>query len=321
MVYTVQFLGHLGAHKLRFITARLCEPLLSPGGMEGYQSKEERDDQPDGESNACSHIHPLVGNGVSRVMIEKVAQLLNKATKRWTWRDGKSNKETYLGKHYTIYSFLKGHTLNSNSSIKDVIESWLSEELVVECRAAMHIFNCVLFFYLYGETVAEAYRYVYHYSDAENTTNGFISLPIDASDLPSNRIINFTIMHTKSSFVGDYQYIPGSSIFLSRSFPLLDTSFQGENTIVVDPIREEYLGFFRDISVSHSKAEFLVKFRTEIETDLIKNIIIDFNQKYPLKTPGKMLTTLKADHRFSNLAIFNFKKYFKFENGLYSKIK
>ena len=226
-------------------------------------------------------------------LLQTTIDELNNYTDNWEWRKPKGN--VYLGKCFTYKRHLDElFILKSEYSVEDVIESWKTEKLIVECNCAIRTLLIWLYVKKYGynhcNTIKEKlmdFKY-----DGPVKRDFFYTFPFDEKMNYCDRDNSnyyFSIPYTFSYF-----YLRGCEVFKNyeQEFPKLDSSFQGENLLVADPEKDTYVGFFRDVSKSLDKAKYIIKSRKEIETQLINNCKNELLKYYP-NTLFRMDTLLK----------------------------
>jgi hypothetical protein len=212
-------------------------------------------------------------------------ELINKSASNWTWREINKGDELYLGSCFDIIHHIKTYIIKHDKTVADVIHSWNTEPLIVECRAAMHIFYAICYYSKYGPEISEKNRNVFMFSELPVKTNPMVSLPFngDFTKVKEGNISDSIFIATTGIKPFDMMYIQGSRVndLRVQKYPLLDSAFQGENTCCASTSKNTYIGFFRDLKKNSGNIQYIEKTRTEIENDLVENCKKDFALKYP----------------------------------------
>lgn len=226
-------------------------------------------------------------------LLQTTIEELNNYTDNWKW--WKPEDDIYLGKCFTYKRHLDDiFILKPEYSVEDVIESWKTEKLVVECKAAQRILLIWLYVNKHGydhcNSIKEKLMDYKHLK--ETNRDYFYTHPFDEKMNHSDRIDAHHLSSIPYTF--SYFYLEGCEAFKNykEEFPKLDSSFQGENLLVADPKKDTYVGFFRDVNKSLDKAKYIIKSRKEIEVQLINNCKNELLKYYP-NTLFRMDTLLK----------------------------
>lgn len=213
--------------------------------------------------------------------VDKVLKELNDNVETWTW--WVSGDDIYLGSCFDFSRHINCHIVKPNKTIDDVIESWRTEKLHLECKAAMFILGRRLMYEKYGSEYCNANRDKFYFLDGANNRDALCSLPFmsDLTPVEEGKISNALFQSDKGVKL-DYRYIHGTVMHTMREqFPLLDSSFQGENILVYDVEEKLYIGFLRDVNEDVNHARFKIESLENIHKQLVENSRNDFMKKYP----------------------------------------
>jgi hypothetical protein len=194
---------------------------------------------------------------------------------KWTW----TQNDMWLGSCFKKSRFLQAQIIRDGVTIDDVLESWRTEPLRVECKTGLHILMTFLCIEAYGKEYFDLNMDRQNYSEATGKTTFFFSLPVD-SRLHKVRDddISDTVFPCKRWHLLDYVYLKGIRAYDSRQnrYPALTPSFQGENLLVLNPAKQLYVGFWH----RGDGGKFLVRQKQSIQNDLLKKGRADFRQHY-----------------------------------------
>lgn len=194
---------------------------------------------------------------------------------KWTW----TQRDMYLGSCFTRSKYLQSHFVKTGKTIHDILESWKTEPLRVECKTGLHIIFVYLCIEEYGIEFFDDLDKL-NYTEMSSNTTFFFSLPLTSKLAPvEDGKISDVIFPSRIHNRFDYVYLKGIKAYdhRSRYFPKLTPSFQGENLIVLNPDKQLYIGFWH----RGDGGKFLVRRKEDIQKDLLKKGRQDFRDCYP----------------------------------------
>lgn len=224
----------------------------------------------------------MTGKTIDTETIYRLVDEMNEGAKLWKWIHP-PNYSLELGSCYHYSKHINCHLVKHGCGIKDIIHSWKTEELHVECKSALFIFCRVLMYEKFGEQYCNDNIDKFHYTDGPCNQNAIYSMPFNSDLTPVKKgEISNAIFHFDVPSRLDYCYISGTIMHTIRaqSLPLLQSCLQGENTLVIDPLKYLHLGYFRQDELGTSSKYDILK-RTIIEQNLVDRSKRDFEQKYP----------------------------------------
>jgi hypothetical protein len=254
------------------------------------------------------------------VDVDKVLDELNENVGNWTW--WAPGDDIYLGSCFHFSRHINCHLVKEDKTIDDVMESWRTEKLHIECKAALFILGRRLIYEKYGSEYCNANRDKFHFLDGANNRDALNSLPFmnDFTPVEEGKISNALFQTDRGSKL-DYRYIKGTVMHTMRDshFPLLDSSFQGENTLLYDPAENLYIAFLRDVKDDMSHARFKIESLETIHKQLVENSRNDFMSKYPdTLYDVEKLCKLQGLQNFTR-TVLSYDQVYELKNGKYQE--
>ena len=192
---------------------------------------------------------------------------------KWQW----TQDDMWLGSCFRKSRFLQAQIIRDGCTIDDVLESWKTEPLRVECKTGLHILMTYLCVEAFGKGFFDNMD-KQNFSEATGKTTFFFSMPFDGMgiELPEG-VISDTIFPCVKPHAFDYVYLKGIKAYDSRGrFSALTPSFQGENLLALNPARQLYIGFWH----RGDGGKFLVRQKQSVQSDLLKKGRADFRKHY-----------------------------------------
>ena len=255
-------------------------------------------------------------------MLDTIIEELNESTLRWSWWE--NSESINLGSCYYYSGHINCHIIKCGKTIDDVIESWRNEHLVVECRSALFILVRYMMYKKFGSEYCNKHRDKFFFLEEGNNRDALFSLPFndDLTPVKEGSVSN-ALFQNEEGYDLDFLYLQGTVMHEVREskFPLLDSSFQGENLIVYNREKNLMVGFLRDVKNNPQSGCYRIKHIDKIKQQLIDNGRNDFFRKYPKsKCNIHSITKLSKENKYIT-TIFSYEKRFTFNGKKYIKFK